>query len=472
MEMPISRFCFRVCYVLLGLTVLAGCTTNFSQGAKSPLKSFNTAAEYLKSAENAPPIQTLIYRLRAADLYIRAQAMQEAQKVLRETRAENIDVTVHKDILASRLALIQKDYSKARSKLKSALNTLNQYLGFNTRANYTNDKVKIGLLLPSKGPHADAAKIIREGFLAAYYQTLEHKPTDPTVKFYDTGDGHKVREAYQQALADQVTFIVGPLTKPEVEAMANTRLQIPVLALNTIPEDNTTQNLLYQFGLLPEDEVTAVGQLALRQGHKNALILAPDNDWGHRLASTFKHFWQSNRGNVADTGYFKSNHDLDEKIQGLLRVNGGNRRQDADMIFIAASPEIARHIKPLLSLYSANNLPIYATSSVYSGANLSKYEQDMNGIRFCDMPWILQPSSHLQDENQTLERLSKQGQQAPRFYALGMDAYQLALQLGRSNHLPSYGISGYTGNLHLNGYQRIERGLVCAKFEQGVPVPD
>ncbi len=143
------------------------------------------------------------------------------------------------------------------------------------------------------------------------------------------------------------------------------------------------------------------------------------------------------------------------------------------MIFIAASHELALQIKPLLNLYNAETLPVYATSSVYSGTPSPHKDQDLNGIYFCDMPLVLQQSSEMQEAHRVLQELCADSvSTSPRFFALGMDAYQLATQLGNPERFSARNTSGFTGQLQINNYQRIQRGLVCARFEQGVPVPD
>jgi outer membrane PBP1 activator LpoA protein len=329
----------------------------------------------------------------------------------------------------------------------------------------------IALLLPSQGAHAESAKIVRDGFLAAYYQTKEQQPASLSVKMYDTSS-QNIAAAYQQALAEHATVIVGPLTKPEVEAIAKLPLDIPVLALNTISEDANFPSKLYQFGLMPEDDVVAVAEHALKQGHRRALILAPKNEWGLRLADTFKQFWLSKNGDVIDIGLFKSPEELESKIRSLLRVKGTARRTDADMIFIAANPAIARQIKPLLNFNHAETLPVYATSASYGGMPMPDKDHDLNGVHFCDMPWVLQQSLDVQEAHNIFEKLwAKRMNQSPRFFALGLDAYQLATQLAQQG-LSRQTISGFTGELHLNNYQRIQRGLVCARFENGIPTPD
>jgi outer membrane PBP1 activator LpoA protein len=381
---------------------------------------------------------------------------------------------VNKSILSARLTLLHGDTRKAQEHLKSALNTLHQYTHSNlaSQSEYGTGNQHIALLLPTKGPHAKAAKIVRDGFLAAYYQARQNQPSDTAVKIYDTHSPN-VEEAYRKALAEKASLIVGPLTKPEVQLIAKLHLDVPVLALNTISEDNSFPRNLYQFGLMPEDEVFAVGAHALRQGRSRALILAPESEWGQRLASTFKHFWTSHNAIVVDIKFFKSPAELESKIRALLQVNGTTRRTDADMIFIAASNALALQIKPLLNMHDAETLPVYATSSIYSGTRSPNKDQDLDGIHFCDMPWVLQQSPAMQEAHSTLQKLWPNSvNESPRFFALGMDAYQLATQLEHSKGIEAKNIPGFTGELQINNYQRVQRGLACARFEHGIPVPD
>lgn len=332
----------------------------------------------------------------------------------------------------------------------------------------------IALLLPTQGSHAPAAKTIRDGLLAAYYQAKQNQSAEhplPSVKVYDTSS-QSVEAAYQQALAENASIIVGPLTKPEVQAIAKLPLEIPVLALNTISEENSFSRNLYQFGLMPEDEVVATAEQALKHGHQYALILAPQSEWGQRLADTFRQFWISRHATVVDIKFFKSVAELDSTIRSLLQVQGTTRRTDADMIFIAANNAVALQIKPLLNAYYAEALPVYATASVYTGMPSPHTDQDLNGIHFCDMPWILRQSAEMQERQKTLQTVWPHSQESPRFFALGLDAYQLAMQLGIDQKFASRHTAGFTGELQINNYQRIQRGLVCARFEQGIPVAD
>lgn len=329
----------------------------------------------------------------------------------------------------------------------------------------------IGVLLPSKGPHAAAAKVIKEGFLAAHYSQAQPENT-PKVTFYDTGDGQTIRAAYAKALEEHITFMVGPLTKSEVQTMTTMPLNIPVLALNTIAEGISLPQNLYQFGLMPEDEALAVAEHAIGQGHSKALILAPNTAWGHRLTKVFQEIWTSRGGRMVDMRFFKPGQESDA-IRALLRVKGTTRRQDADMLFLAApNPETARQIKPLLNFYFGETLPVFSTSAIYNGTLLPIQDKDLNGVRFCDMPWVLQHSVSAQATHERLEKLWHSVTHSPRYFALGMDAYQLAITLGDSSRSHTRTFEGFTGDLQVNAYHRVQRKLICVKFENGIPVLD
>ena len=136
------------------------------------------------------------------------------------------------------------------------------------------------------------------------------------------------------------------------------------------------------------------------------------------------------------------------------------RRQDIDFIFLAATPQQARQIKPALTFQYAGDVPIYATSAVNSGSG--EVYPELNGVEFSEMPWFLE------HDNVTRAHISNSWPQAlgsmGRFYAMGADAYQLMSQLQQLRALPNSSSAGLTGTLKLNSQQRIERTLYWARF--------
>jgi hypothetical protein len=86
-------------------------------------------------------------------------------------------------------------------------------------------------------------------------------------------------------------------------------------------------------------------------------------------------------------------------------------RNPPHFVFLAESGDRARLLRP----YVGSQMPVYATSQVNTTADPVK-NLDMNGVRFADMPWIVQP------EDPAMARFPRpQGLDGDlvRFYALG-----------------------------------------------------
>ena len=472
--------------------------SNYSAAKRSQVLSHEGAERaeaYLKLAAESPPLTALSYQLQAAELLLQFGKIPEAKRILRAIPTNTaVDPSVRRSILNARLALLKQDPASAQLILKAIRDQITQQIPIPDFTENTRRQGRcIALLLPSKGPHAQSAKMIQDGFLAAYYQNSKtpspdrHISTiassDPsttgtdttTIKIYDIASGNQMHKVYQQALRDQVDLIVGPLSKDEVQNMVNIPLSIPVLALNriTTPSKNIPDQL-YQFGLLPEDEVQAASALAYKHGHRQALLLYADNDWGNRLAGAFKTDWQAQGGQLRDSRSFKSSSELDSKIKSLLSFKEGQRRTDADFIFIAANREQAQKIKPLLNFYDAESLAVYSTAALYTGTPHPNQDQALNGIHFCDSPWILENSHHLQEIQESVQKVwAQSANAAPRLFAFGMDAYQIAMELLKHGPLSlKQDLRGFTGHLSLDAHHHIQRGLVCAKFDKGIPMAD
>jgi outer membrane PBP1 activator LpoA protein len=270
------------------------------------------------------------------------------------------------------------------------------------------------------------------------------------------------------------------LTKPDVQTIAKMgELPAPTLALNYLDPHQAAPAQLYQFGLSPLDEARQAAALARQNGAQSALIIAPDNNWGATVAQGFQNQWQALGGNVADTLFFTGAIPAwAAQIRDFLRFKQSdkntppNRRQDFDVIFLAADPHAARQIRPLLKFYSAGNVPVYATSLIYSGAPQPALDNDLNGIVFCDVPWILNKRTALATLRQRLALFwPLDFRQNIRLYALGVDAYYLAEQLSRLAISPAKNFAGATGVLSLNDQQRMVRKLTCMQFRAGIPSP-
>lgn len=335
-------------------------------------------------------------------------------------------------------------------------------------------KGQIGLLLPASGSLAYAARPIQSGVMVAYHNTLSADPLR-TVQNYPATTNSLI--AYQKAVNGGAASIIGPLGKSDVNELISQSLAVPVLALNfaTLPSNNSN---LYQFALSPEDEAVQVATKAIHDGHNKALIIAPATDWGRNVANAFRQTWQANGGIVVGDFYTTNQASIDPGIKQLLHVTQGKsnteplkHRQDADMIFLLADPVIARQVKPLLRFYYADDLPVYATSMVYSGKPNAILDNDLNGIQFCDIPFVIAKTNAVQQARAYMFQLAPHAPaQSYRLFAFGYDAYNLLPRLRTLSNNPANGYQGLTGILYMGSNQQIKRQLSWAVFRNGVPV--
>jgi outer membrane PBP1 activator LpoA protein len=90
---------------------------------------------------------------------------------------------------------------------------------------------------------------------------------------------------------------------------------------------------------------------------------------------------------------------------------------------------------------------------------------DMNGIRFCETPWLLDANDPLR--RQVTAQWPQSAGSLGRLYAMGVDAYRLAPRLGQLKSLPDSRIDGESGSLGMSQSQRVVRQLPWAEFANG-----
>lgn len=343
---------------------------------------------------------------------------------------------------------------------------------------------KIALLLPQDGPLASVAKALREGFMAAHYQALQAGQKPPSVQFYDSSRLTSLDEFYRKAQADGVQLVIGPLEKPLVKQLsARPQLPITTLALNYSEGDQGPAQL-FQFGLAAEDEAREVSQRARADGLQRAAVMVPKGEWGDRVLKAFRQDWEGNGGSVLGVVRVDQPVALAQQIADLfqLRQSEGRakslqstvgsqvaaqpaRRQDIEFIFLAATPQQAQQIKPTLNFQYAGDVPVYATSHVFSASGDQNQYNDMNGVRFCETPWLLDANDPLR--RQVAAQWPQAGGSLGRLYAMGVDAYRLAPRLGQLKALPDSRIEGASGSLTMTPSQRVQRQLPWAQFVSG-----
>ncbi|WP_070987590.1 penicillin-binding protein activator [Halofilum ochraceum] len=353
---------------------------------------------------------------------------------------------------------------------------------------------RMALLVPLSGRLANAGQAIRDGLMAAYYDQPDYVER-PRIAVYDTGsEGPGVTAAYERAVDAGAEFVIGPLSKDAVAELAGRGpLETPILSLNYLPDNAEKRPQdLYQFGLLPEDEAREAADAAIQNDHFNAVTLVPAGNWGGRMIDGFRSRYETMGGVIVESSRYNSEaSDYGRSIQALLNLDSSyarerrlqntigrdvrfepRRRQDIEVIFMAAMPRQARLLEPQLEFHRAGDLPVYATSHVFSGVPDPDSDWDLNGLFFTDLPWIL---DNLDDPDPLYRSVTEHWPgsrgQYPRLYALGIDAFAVLPHLGRLGENDRAVLNGRTGRLTLDAEQRIHRQPRWATFIKGRPVP-
>ena len=354
---------------------------------------------------------------------------------------------------------------------------------------------QIALLLPFSGRFNDASIAIREGFMAAWYESRDDKPI---IKIYNT-DVDNVVEKYEQAISEGADFIVGPLQKNAISKLieeGDTR--VTTLVLNQYDGQRNTSNTsspsalptIIQFGLSPEEEAKQVAERAWFDGHARAITISTGDERSKRVQDTFTTHWQELGGIIlehvnigqdvralADPVMQVLNIDqskqrgktLRNKLQRSLKTEV-RRRQDIDLIFMAVPPAIARQLVPQLRYYRTDDIVLYSISNIFTGNVDERADEDINNVAFVDMPWVIDPENEYSPLNRMIERYRKPAHSTyKRLYALGIDAYSLIPRIAELVLQPSEQYEGKTGYLKIDREGRVHRRLIWAKFVGGKP---
>lgn len=337
----------------------------------------------------------------------------------------------------------------------------------------------IALLLPLRGDLGPYGRAIRDGVLGAHYE-LNGKSQ---IRVYDTSNTD-ISSLIFLAIREGAELIIGPLSRENVTRTVQIPyLEVPVLALNRTM-DNSSHPDVYQFGLAPEDEMVQVAHQVYEEGHRNALAIFPSDDWGTRNFEAFRSEWESLGGVVVESATFSNQRDYSELIKSVLNVDkseqratdlrritgqrfefNARRRQDVDFVFLLANQDQARGINPTLAFFYAEDLPVYSSSHVYEYSDSKIDAIDLNGIRFCDIPWKLTRTGPIQQAIQSAWAAAKS--QLASFYALGVDAYRVFPRLQQLKQIPDQRVFGATGVLRLNEENVVIRDLMWAQFRDG-----
>ncbi|MBT2143483.1 MULTISPECIES: penicillin-binding protein activator [unclassified Rhodanobacter] len=347
---------------------------------------------------------------------------------------------------------------------------------------------QVALLLPNDGNYAAASTAIREGFFAAYLDAGRNHAPRPSVRVYDSqGTADGAVKAYQQAVSDGARLVVGPLTRGEVAAVfSQAQLPVPVLALNHPDDKQLPAANASEFGLLPETEGAQAADHMIERSLRQVYVLVSTDDFAQRAAGAFKAELAARGGQLAGTITLPPGVTSYASIIAGLKLptapaasapaaSGTAAPAESSVandagIFISMRPAQARLLLPQLRIAQVN-LPVFATSHVYEGSDDAAANRDLDGVEFCDAPWLFDAQPGLPNRDGVAARLPAARGGAARLFAFGMDAWNLVPYLDWLRAHPGSYVPGASGQLAADQFGRVRRVLIWAQFQNGLARP-
>jgi uncharacterized protein len=317
----------------------------------------------------------------------------------------------------------------------------------------------IALLLPSQQTvFAHAAEALREGFFAAH--KLDGQGIALQVIEVDD-DPQQLSAALLSARSRGVSVVVGPLPRTAVNAVVDGgHARLPLVALNYPDHAGNAPPTLIALGLPMEAEAQRIVQVALSQYVSVALttrprfiVLVGAGALERRTATAYV-------GALRTAGQVPTVVDVTPEALESLDIQLANGRYEA--VFLALAAREAAQLRARIP----RGLLVFATSMVNEGeAAAASLAADLEGVRFVDMPWLLDP------QHPAVMAYPQPAQALPadmaRLYALGIDAFRIAaLWMGGRTQ---FEIDGVTGHLRVDRAQgpRVERTPMSAVYRKG-----
>jgi len=214
--------------------------------------------------------------------------------------------------------------------------------GVNAPAPVTNT-IRVALLLPLTGRNADIGRAMQDAATVALYDkyaSLSIQQSTIRVELLpkDTGDTpQQAIAAMNEAVADGVQFVIGPVFADATEAVAPIAVakNIALLSLsNSVPYAGKG---VFAYGFSPQDQTVRVVEYAVKSGKKSIAALVPNSPLGSTVLATAKATLKANgQALVAEASYAPQGLGLDAAVKALMPEGG--RKFDALLLPEGGAP--------------------------------------------------------------------------------------------------------------------------------------
>jgi outer membrane PBP1 activator LpoA protein len=334
----------------------------------------------------------------------------------------------------------------------------------------TTPVLRIALLLPVRsGIFGAAADAVRTGFLTAF----ENDKQGVVVNLVESGDTPAdMLKTYVMAL-DSNDIIVGPLSRNGAAEIAQSgKVSKPTVALTQPEGDVAVPPKMLVVALAVEEEARQAAAWAEREKSAGKIFaISTATAWQRRTVKAFMAKGKSLGLEVTPLELSVGANAL--SATGLVQLK---QRMDLDhpaLLFVALDAQQTMQLRSSVGV----DIPMYGISQLNprnQSADPAMRQPELNGIRLLDIPWQVQADSPAVSmyPRPIVDDPQKHNADLDRLFALGIDAYRVALEIGRTHQ--NFDIDGVTGKLSVNidasgsHFQRLETPAV---YEDGIVVP-
>jgi hypothetical protein len=328
------------------------------------------------------------------------------------------------------------------------------------RARFGTGDTVIAVLVPPKGGLFDrATECLLAGIRAAHALDGEGVRV---IALETEDDPQSLSQQFARLKQDGVSTVIGPITRNGATALFTLgEVPLPTIALNLPEGDLPLRSQALYLNLATESEARQVAALAFAQvlpgsvsRRPRAMAVVADSRVALRSAVAFSDEWASLGGELIDPVEFEG-----PRPPRDLRAQFG--KTPPDVAFAAMTADQARTLRRDLG----REVALWSTSMASIGANPVTRINDLDGMRLIDMPWNLLPEHAAVKAHRKAP--SAYTIELQRLYAVGIDSYRCARQLGSGTE--SFELDGVTGRLRLDRAvaPRIERTSVPAVYRGG-----
>jgi len=344
----------------------------------------------------------------------------------------------------------------------------------------------IAILLPLTGKQRAAGVAAQQGMLAAY------KNNKTTQLFFIDTNKINWQSLSIQLNEDKIDHVIGPLLKANVNRyLDDDSLILPTLFLN-IPKDKKLREQQAAISMRPDDEAVQAADTLSNRIYKHPLIISESDKVSKRISQRFAQQWLKQRGKLPEIFYLPKNatgkqrqkslqasldvglskariKSIKSRIKRKVKVQTRNRR-DVDMIYLVSNSSNTRLLKPYIDVSIspfADLIPIFATSRSHSSKIDRQTIQDLNGLTFTEIPWLL----NSKQQNKSLAEQSAQlwpqrSDSLQNIFALGFDSLSLVTKLPLMQQVAYIRHFGQTGVLKYNNNHILTRSLLWGIYRR------